>query len=214
MTFLKNSYRKSKYGEPIVVVSGLPRSGTSMMMSMLEAGGMEILADHVRAADEDNPKGYYEFEPIKNLARDNEQAWLEEARGKGAKIISDLLKELSSDYFFHLIFMKRSLEEVIASQNTMLIRRGEPPQPGDDEKMMRLFEKHLNQVKGWIDQQPNFEGIFVDYGRALQEPLRQAEQIQIFLQRPLDVQKMAGVVDPQLYRNRIVGEKTDQSSQS
>lgn len=205
MAFWKSLYRKRKYGEPIVVVSGLPRSGTSMMMSMLDAGGMEILTDHVREADEDNPKGYYEFEPIKNLVRDEEQSWLEDARGKGVKVISDLLKELSSDYFFKVIFMDRNLEEVIASQNKMLIRRGEPPQPGDDEKMMRLFEKHLDQAKRWIQQQPNCEVIFVDYERALQQTLHQAQQIQAFVHQPLDVGKMVGVVDPQLHRNRKVG---------
>lgn len=205
MAFWKSLVRKRKYGEPIVVVSGLPRSGTSMMMSMLDAGGMEILTDHVREADEDNPKGYYEFEPIKTLVRDKEQSWLEDARGKGVKVISDLLKELSSDYFFKVIFMDRNLEEVIASQNKMLIRRGEPPQPGDDEKMMRLFEKHLGQAKRWIQQQSNCEVIFVDYERALQQPLHQAQQIQAFVHQPLDVGKMAGVVDPQLHRNRKVG---------
>jgi hypothetical protein len=205
MDFLKRMYRKRKYGDPIVVVSGLPRSGTSMMMSMLDAGGMELLTDHVREADEDNPKGYYEFEPIKKLGRNKEQAWLKDARGKGVKVVSDLLKELSPDYWFHVIFMNRNLEEVIASQNKMLIRRGEPAQQGDDEKMRRLFEKHLYQVKNWVEQQPNFKVVFVDYERALQDPLRQAEQIQTFLDRPLDVSEMTRVVDPHLHRNREVG---------
>jgi hypothetical protein len=205
MAFLKNLYRKKKYGEPIVVVSGLPRAGTSMMMSMLEAGGIEILSDQVREEDQDNPKGYYEFEPIKDPVLDKQQSWLEEARGRGVKVISDLVKELSSDYFFKLIFMNRNLEEVVASQNKMLIRRGEPPQPGDDQKMMGLFEKHLDRVKRWIDQQPNFEALFVEYREVLEDPAQQAERIQALLQKELDLEKMTAVVDPQLYRNRKVG---------
>lgn len=120
------------------------------------------------------------------------------------KVISDLLKELSSDYFFKLIFMNRNLEEVVVSQNKMLIRRGEPPQPGDDEKMLALFEKHLVRVRRWIDQQPNFEALFVDYREILKDPVRQVERIQALLEKELDLEKMAAVVDPQLHRNRKV----------
>jgi len=101
-----------------------------------------------------------------------------------------------------LIFMNRNLEEVIASQNKMLVRRGEPPAAGDDEKMMLLFERHLEKVKQWIDRQSHFEVLFVDYKKVLEDPAGQAEQIKTFLQRELDLTKMARVVDRQLYRNR------------
>ena len=202
MTFLKGIFQKKTVEEAIIVVSGLPRSGTSMMMVMLEAGGVEILTDRVRKADEDNPKGYYEFEAVKELAKDKSKSWLEDAPGKAVKVISELLKELPTSYSFKLIFMNRNLEEVIASQNKMLVRRGEPPDAGDDEKMMLLFEKHLRKVQQWIDQQSHFEVIFLDYKKVLEDPTGQAAQIKAFLQRELNVAKMASVVDRKLYRNR------------
>src|SRR5687768_1736541 len=109
----------------ITVVSGLPRSGTSMMMKMLEAGGLEPVVDHVRKPDEDNPKGYYEFERVKALENDRE--WLPEAKGKFVKVISMLLRHLPADHRFKVIFMQRNMPEVLASQKKMLVRRGEDP---------------------------------------------------------------------------------------
>ncbi len=202
MKFLKRLYRKKRYGEPVVVVSGLPRSGTSMMMGMLEAGGVEILTDGIRTADEDNPKGYFEYEPVKELTKDGSKLWLEDAPGKAVKIISELLKELPSDLNFKLIFMKRNLEEVIVSQNKMLVRRGESADGDEDERMMLLFARHLEKVKQWIDRQSHFEAIFLDYEKVVEDPDSRAEQIEAFLHRELDVTSMAGVVDRQLYRNR------------
>ena len=202
MRFLKHIFPNKQVKDDIIVVSGLPRSGTSMLMGMLEAGGVEILTDLVREADEDNPKGYFEFEPVKQLAEDRSKSWLEDAPGKAVKVISELLKELPSDFSFRLIFVNRHLEEVIASQNKMLVRRGEPPDGGDDEKMMLLFERHLGKVNQWIDRQSHFEVIFLDYQKVLEDPTGQAEKIKAFLQRELDVTKMARVVDRELYRNR------------
>ncbi len=202
MTFLKHIFGKKQFEEDSIVVSGLPRSGTSMMMGMLEAGGVEILTDSVREADEDNPKGYFEFEPVKELAQDRSKSWLEDAPGKAVKVISELLKELPLGFRFKLIFMNRNLEEVITSQNKMLVRRGAPPDAGDDEKMMLLFERHLGKVNQWIDRQSHFEVIFLDYKKVLEDPAGQAEKIKAFLQRELDVTKMARVVDRELYRNR------------
>lgn len=202
MRFLKYIFPNKQVKDDIIVVSGLPRSGTSMMMGMLEAGGVEILTDLVREADEDNPKGYFEFEPVKQLAKDRSKSWLEDAPGKAVKIVSELLKELPSDLSFRLIFMSRNLEEVIASQNKMLVRRGEPPAAGDDEKMMLLFERHLEKLKHWVDRQSHFEALFMGYKKVVEDPTGQAEQIKTFLQRELDLMKMARVVDRQLYRNR------------
>jgi len=202
MRFLKYIFPNKRVKDDTIVVSGLPRSGTSMMMGMLEAGGVEILTDLVREADEDNPKGYFEFEPVKQLAKDRNKSWLEDAPGKAVKVISELLKELPSDLSFRLIFMSRNLEEVIASQNKMLVRRGEPPAAGDDEKLLLLFERHLEKLKQWIDRQSHFEALFLEYKKVLEDPTGQAEQIKVFLQRDLDLTKMARVVDRQLYRNR------------
>lgn len=184
----------------ITIVSGLPRSGTSMMMKMLEAGGIEPLTDGVRAADEDNPKGYYEYERVKQIADDQE--WLEEARGKAVKMISALLKHLPPEFYYQVLFMRRDTGEVLASQRRMLIRRGEPTEAVPDERMAALFERHVEQVEAWITTQPNMTVLFVDHSDVLDEALEQAQRVRDFLGCTLDVEAMAAVVDRSLYRQR------------
>lgn len=184
----------------VTVVSGLPRSGTSMMMRMLEAGGMPVLTDAIRESDEDNPKGYYEFERVKQIETD--QAWLEEAKGKVVKMVAALLKHLPPDYRYRIVFMRRNIEEVLASQRRMLIRRGEPTDTVSDERMADLFRKHVAQIEAWLAEQTNMEIGYVDYGEVLAHPVTQARQINRFLGNRLDVERMAEVVDPNLYRQR------------
>jgi hypothetical protein len=186
--------------DTITIVSGLPRSGTSMMMKMLEAGGIPVLTDRIRTADEDNPEGYYEFERVKQIEED--KAWLPEAKGKVVKMIAALLKHLPPEYGYHVIFMRRNIEEVLASQREMLVRRGEPTDAISDERMAGLFSKHVAQVEAWLAKQPNFEILYVGYGEVLAEPLEEAKRISHFLNYALDVEKMAEVVDPGLYRQR------------
>lgn len=187
--------------QPVIVVSGLPRSGTSMMMKMLEAGGLPILTDQVRAADEDNPKGYYEFERVKQLDK-GDHAWLPEAQGKAVKVISALLEHLPPDYTYRVLFVERRMEEVLASQKKMLARRGEPTDRVSDEEMARLFAKHVQKVKLWLSAQPNFSVLYVDYNRMLADPWPYVRQINQFLGGRLDEARMVEVVDPALYRNR------------
>ena len=184
----------------ITIVSGLPRSGTSMLMKMLEAGGMEILTDNLRTADEDNPKGYYEFEAVKQL--DEHQEWLPDAQGKVVKIISQLLQPLPQDYKYKVIFMRRKMAEILASQNQMLIRRGEATDAVSDETIAGLFQKHLTQVEAWLAEQPNFEVIYVQYNEALEKPAETAGQINDFLGGSLDTGKMTRVIDKSLHRQR------------
>lgn len=186
--------------DTIAIVSGLPRSGTSMMMRMLEAGGVPVLTDRIRTADDDNPEGYYEFERVKQIEED--KAWLPDAQGRVVKMIAALLKHLPPEYRYHVIFMRRNIEEVLASQREMLVRRGEPTDAVPDERMAELFGKHVAQVEAWLAEQPNFEILYVDYGEVLAEPLAQAERVSEFLDCALDIEKMAGVVDPALYRQR------------
>jgi hypothetical protein len=186
--------------EVITIVSGLPRSGTSMMMKMLEAGGLPVLTDHIRAADADNPKGYYEFERVKLIARD--KSWLPEARGKAVKIISELLKHLPPDYHYRVIFMRRQIEETLASQRQMLIRRGERVSSAGDERMAKLFRRHLVWLDSRLKKQANTEVVYVDYGAVIANPAEQAKIINQFLRHRLDVQAMASVVDPSLHRQR------------
>ena len=194
-------FRKWKYGGEVVVVSGLPRSGTSMVMGMLEAGGMSILTDRVRQADEDNPQGYFEFEKVKELDATNDKSWIRDARGKAVKVISHLLKELPDDNFYRIIFARRNLEEVIASQNIMLDRQA-APNPVDDAKAIKLYRKHLVNVRFLVRRKPNLEMLELAYSDTLSDPESAAECISKFLGGKLDQEKMAAIVDKRLYRNR------------
>lgn len=198
---LHRTYRRLRYGEPIVVVSGLPRSGTSMAMKMLEAGGVSLVIDGIRTADEDNPKGYYEDERVKDLGQMQDKAWLAESKGKAIKIISYLLKDLPKDHNYKVLFMRRNLQEVLASQSKMLERRGEASE-SSDERMIEIYEDHLWKVNRLLKRETHIEALDVPYKQVLEGPGEQARRIHDFLGLPLDVEKMAGVVDQNLYRNR------------
>ena len=184
----------------ITIVSGLPRSGTSMMMKMLEVGGIALLTDGIRAADEDNPEGYYEFERVKQIEQDT--GWLEDARGKAVKMIAALLKYLPPDYEYEIVFMRRNIGEVLSSQRRMLIHRGEAPDTVSDERMAALFGRHLTQVRRWLADQPNIAVLYVDHGDVMADPYEQARRVSEFLSHPLDALAMAAVVDRSLYRQR------------
>lgn len=185
----------------IIVVSGLPRSGTSMMQRMLEAGGIEPLTDALREADENNPLGYYEFERVKRL-KDGDTAWLEDAGGKSVKIISALLQYLPSDYDYRVLFMQRNMDEILASQKKMLADRGEPTDSVSDEQMALLYRKHLQEIRSWLDQQANMRVLYVDYNGLLEEAASPLSQIHDFLDEKPQVDAMAKVIDPRLYRQR------------
>lgn len=194
-------YRRIRYGRPIVVVSGLPRSGTSMAMKMLEAGGVPVVTDGERTADEDNPKGYYEDERVKELGAMADKGWVRASRGKAIKVISYLLKDLPPGNFYQVVFMRRELEEVCASQNKMLDRRGEDNESSDD-KMIELYRDHLWRVNWMFKTRKNYARLEVPYSDAVKDPQTQAERMRTFLGLDLDVEKMVAVVDPSLYRNR------------
>jgi hypothetical protein len=185
----------------VTIVSGLPRSGTSIMMQMLEAGGITLLVDEIRKADADNPRGYYEFQRVKRL-EEGDYDWLTEADGKAVKVISALLEHLPGTYHYRVILMTRRMEEILASQKKMLARRKEPVDAISDEKMARLFHKHFREVEAWLQAQPNVSVLNVDYNELVTEPRRHALRVNEFLGGSLDVDKMVGVVDPELYRNR------------
>jgi hypothetical protein len=187
--------------QEIVIVSGLPRSGTSLMMKMLEVGGFSPLTDEIRQPDEDNPKGYYEFERVKKL-REGDTAWISSARGKVVKVISALLPSLPMSEQYRVVFMQRELAEVLASQRQMLIRRGEDPSKVSDQEMTRLFEKHLQQVDEWLRKQTNVRYIYVNYNQLLTEPSPVIQQIEAFFAGQVNTQKMVEVIDQSLYRQR------------
>lgn len=191
---------------PITVVSGLPRSGTSLMMRMLEAGGLPILADGERAADEDNPRGYYELEAVKGLPR-GEDGWIPEARGKAVKVISALLPYLPelpdrAESGYRVLFLRRAMPEVLASQKAMLRRRGEDPDAVDDATMAARFQAHLAEIEAWRSGRPDLAWLEVDYNRLVADPAPAVGPIVAFLRHPMDAAAMAGVVEPGLYRNR------------
>lgn len=187
-------------GKPITIVSGLPRSGTSLMMGMLRAGGMELLTDGIRTADADNPKGYYEFERVKQIEHD--QDWLEDAGDKAVKMIAELLRHLPQDYTYKVIFMRRQMDEILASQRQMMIRRGEPTDRVSDDEIATMFNRHLERVEAWIAEQPNMDVLYVSYNDLLVEPAQHVRTINEFLGGTLDENRMTGVVDPSLHRQR------------
>jgi len=186
----------------ITIVSGLPRSGTSMMMSALKAGGMPLLTDEIRGADPNNPKGYYEFERVKKLPK-GDVAWLNSARGKAVKVISALLEYLPPDYHYHVIFMERNLEEILASQHRMLVRTGkEQHHPVADETIRQSYQNHLSEVKFYLEDKDWIETLYVSYNQILQQPLEGFKGVAVFLDGRVDPAAMAKVVDPSLYREK------------
>lgn len=198
---LYRAYRRIRFGEPLVVVSGLPRSGTSMTMQMLEAGGLAVATDGIRKPGEDNPKGYYEYERVKDLDKVLDKSWLKGFRGKAIKIISFLLKDLPDSNNYKVVFMRRNLDEVLASQAKMLVNRGEANETSDD-KMLDLYRDHLWKVDYMVKHRPCFELLNVNYKDVVETPRQQAERIGEFLGSRVDVEKMATAVDEKLYRNR------------
>jgi hypothetical protein len=184
----------------ITIVSGLPRSGTSLMMQMLVSGGMTPLADGKRTADADNPRGYLEWERIKTLP--NDPGCIAEGEGKVVKVISRLLLSLPEDREYRIIFMQRPLAEVLASQDQMLRRRGTYKEGADPAVISAAFEKHLREVDAWLDSRSHVRALRLPYHDVLSEPREIAQRLAEFLGIELDVAAMTRQVDVSLYRNR------------
>lgn len=207
MTYALRSFlRRIRYGKPIVVVSGLPRSGTSMMMRMLERGGLEVVSDNIREKDEDNPRGYFELERAKDLDKGGDKSWIGEARGKVIKVISSLLKHLPTKFDYKIIFMQRHLDEVLASQEKMLNRRNEQNETSDED-MKASYEKHLKDVAFFFRYRKNFDAIDIQYDKVIQDPIGHAKKVNDFLGGNLDVPAMVAAVEKGLYRNRKAPEQ-------
>ncbi|WP_343632491.1 alkaline phosphatase family protein [Fluviicola sp.] len=187
---------KTNMKPKITIVSGLPRSGTSMMMQMLAAGGADILTDNVRQSDENNPKGYLEYEPVKNLLKEN--SWLADQDGKTIKVIMQLLGSLNLNCDYKIIFMERDLDEVMQSQQKMLGK----PVDTYNTKLKATFEQQKEKNRAWLEAQPHMDVLFVNYSDVIENPMAEAERVNIFLENTLDVSKMVASVDAELYRNR------------
>lgn len=184
----------------VTIVSGLPRSGTSLMMQMLVAGGMTPLSDGERRADEDNPRGYLEWERIKQLPED--PGCIAEAEGKVVKVISKLLLALPAGHEYRVIFMQRPMAEVLASQDQMLRRRGTYKEGRDQATISAAFEKHLREVYAWMEGKPYVKSLLVPYHDTLNQPREVAQRVTEFLETGLNVEAMTHEVDVSLYRNR------------
>lgn len=184
----------------VTIVSGLPRSGTSLMMQMLQAGGLEVLTDGVRVTDEDNPRGYLEFEPVKHTRED--PSWLDGAAGKAVKMVYLLLPTLPSDRSYRVILMVRDLGEVLRSQRVMLDRSGKSGARLTDDKLRAVFQSEYRRIEEWLSGQPNFDVLRVRYHDLIADPDPVVDAIDRFTGPDLDREAMRAVIDPQLYRQR------------
>jgi hypothetical protein len=186
------------------VVSGLPRSGTSMAMQMIVAGGIAPLTDGLRTADADNPRGYFEFERVKALRTD--KAWLDEARGKVVKVIHMLVPELPDDRPYRVVFLDRDVREVVKSQTTMLARSGKSGGGLPPDRLAAIYTQQLAQVHAWLAARPNFTVLAVRHAELIADPPAQAARIAEFLAQTgtptLALDAMTAAVDPSLHRNR------------
>jgi LPS sulfotransferase NodH len=184
----------------ITIVSGLPRSGTSLMMQMLEGGGLKSLTDNVRASDEDNPRGYFELEAVKRTKQD--PSWLDQAAGRVVKMVHVLLYDLPQDRAYRVLFMKRDLREVVRSQGVMLKRRGADGANLTDEQLISAYEGQLAKIESWLADQPGFDVLYISYNDLMADPARAATDVNRFLGGPLDEEQMLRHVDPALHRQR------------
>jgi len=179
--------------QEIIIVSGLPRSGTSMMMNMLQGGGIPLLIDEDRPPDSNNPLGYFEFTPAKTTRQDNN--WLYQAVGKAVKIVTVHLPYLACHYLYKIIFMERNLDQVLSSQNNMLNSMQNAP---SSYEMHRIYSAHLKEVKNWLHSQKNISTLFLDYEKVMAYPEKTVQEISFFLQRPLKEEMMTKRVNPNL----------------
>jgi len=185
----------------ITIVSGVPRSGTSMMMRVLEAGGLPPLTDHARAADSDNPNGYYELEAVKRTRSD--ASWLERAPGHAVKMVHLLLNDLPLDRLYRVIMLRRNIAEVVASQQAMLARRGEAAGPIAPRRLGEIMEAQRRDVLAYLRSKPCFEVFEADYNALLAEPKMNVDALAEFLGLGLDRKAMTGVIDPAMRRQRF-----------
>jgi hypothetical protein len=202
--FLKRLFRGDR-GEPIVIVSGLPRSGTSMMMRMLEAGGVPIMSDAEREADINNPKGYFEYERVKDLEKETDKSYVREGRGQALKVISFLIKDLPDDNDYRVIFMRRNLDEVLSSQDKMIDRLGSSDSSADDEAMKEAYRNDIVRTRLMCKKNSHMELIEIHYSETVANPAASARKVNAFLDGRLDVAAMLAAVDKSLYRNKASG---------
>lgn len=189
-------------GTPLVVVSGLPRSGTSLMMQMLEAGGLTPVTDKVRTADDSNPRGYYEDERVKKLPVTKDRSWLRDCHGQAIKIVAPLLGMIPRDIPLKVIFMQRDPAELVTSQRTMLTRDGKQGAASEDDALARVFAAQLAGVNQLAAARGKIDILPVNFADAVHDPVATAQRISAFLGGKLDADAMSAVADEKLYRTK------------
>jgi len=189
----------------ITIVSGLPRSGTSMMMQLLVAAGREALTDSKRVPDEDNPLGYFEFEKTIDLAKDI--SWVPQARGKVVKVVAQLLPFLPPNEHYKIIFMERNLAEVIASQNAMLARQGRRGAELNQQQLLETFTAQLQRVRAQLRRRPNIRTLALSYGELLADPAASVDRVAQFLGDPFNRHAATESIRPQLRRHKALTDK-------
>jgi predicted AlkP superfamily phosphohydrolase/phosphomutase/tetratricopeptide (TPR) repeat protein len=184
----------------VMIVAGLPRSGTSMTMQLLAAAGIEPYTDLKRGADTDNPRGYFEHENAARLHQD--ASWISAARGKAVKIVAHLLPYLAAGEEYRIVFMHRDLNEVVASQRAMLARLARTGARLDDRVLARTYTRQLVQVQTWLRRRPEIQVLPVGYADALRDPAGTCARLAGFLGQPFDESAAAMAVDPALRRQK------------
>ena len=203
LDFNKQSYQtmsKNELFETVIVVTGIPRSGTSMIMQMLQAGGLPLLTDHKRPKDQNNPKGYFEFEPVKYIYRDN--SFLEKAKGKGIKIIPQLLKHLNKHLSYRIIFIIRDLDEVINSQQLMLEKENKKGASLSKESLKSTYLEQLENIQGFLKNNVKNPVHVIEHQHCIKNPYETAKNLNLFMGEMFDADKMAEIVSNKLYRQR------------
>jgi len=185
----------------VTIVSGLPRSGTSLMMRMIGEGGIPILSDGLRVPDEDNPNGYYEFERVRRTRQD--PSWIPDALGKVVKMVHLLLLELPLTHEYRVVFMRRDLREVVKSQNRMLTRLNKPTDDLPEERVAEIYKRQIETTLTYLQSHDDyFRVIEVDYNVLIKNPLDLVRRVGAFFDG-LNTDEMVKAIDVRLYRNQI-----------
>jgi LPS sulfotransferase NodH len=184
----------------VTIVTGVPRSGTSLVMQMLAAGGHPVASDGVRRADPDNPRGYFELEAARGLARD--ASWVPALAGRAFKLVHTLLPSLPPELHYRVLFVQRRLDEVLASQRVMLARRGPAPDSAEDARLLPALEEQLARTERWLDAEAGLAWLRIEHAELIAAPGPAAARIRDFLGGGLDAAAMAACVDPSLHRQR------------
>jgi len=207
---LRRAEDQERSGKTFVLISGLPRSGTSLLMQMLAAGGMQIMSDGQREADPDNPRGYYEWEAIKQIHKQPQLLDEEGLERKAIKAVSPLLTKMPRQHDYKVIFMTRPIEEVVASQARMIQRLGQQGAQLDTQRLRAELTRHRDQTLAWLEKSRHMQFLEIDYPTLVQSPAPFVDQLAQFLGPDLlpNTAAMHEAVDPSLHRQKSVAETT------